>query len=210
MYSSLSQFKEYLWIPSSDTSRDTQLTMYLKSACEMLNKICWVDSFDKNSYEEEIDARKLYINSFWYVVFLKNKPVSSIDKINGEDYSGVKWSDYMVSQQRRVIFKSALDINDFWFVSLTYTAWYDRARVVWQTTVDDLPDDLKILEMMLACWILPDSMKEEFHIGISSYKLWDEQIVFGAKSSANTQSAEDMYFSFSYMIDKYKNFNLAI
>ena len=82
---------------------------------------------------------------------------------------------------------------------------------IWQAEeAGRIPDDLKILEMMLACWILPDSMKEEFHIGISSYKLWDEQIVFGAKSSANTQSAEDMYFSFSYMVDKYKNFNLAI
>ena len=99
-----------------------------------------------------------------------------------------------------------MDINDFGIVTLTYTAWYNRNNE-W---VDELPDDLKILEMMLACWILPDSMKEEFHIGISSYKLWDEQIVFGAKSSANTQSAEDMYFSFSYMVDKYKNFNLAI
>lgn len=206
MYSSLSQFKSYLWIPSSDTSKDEQLTMILNWACATINKICGVDSFDKNSYEEEIDARKIYINSFWYNIFLKNKPVSSIDKINGEDYSGVKGSDYMVSQQRRVIFKKFDAINDFWFVNINYTSWYNRNNQ-W---VDELPDDLKMLEMMVACWLLPDSLKEEYHVWISSYKLWDEQIVFGAKSSANTQSSEDMYFSFSYLIDKYKNFNLAI
>jgi hypothetical protein len=210
MYSSLSQFKSYLWIPSSDTSKDEQLTMILNSACATINKICWVDSFDEWTYEEEIDARKIYINSFWYNIFLKNKPVSSIDKINGENYSGVKGSDYMISQQRRAIFKKFDWINDFWFVTITYTAWYNRARTEWQTTIDDLPDDLKMLEMMVACWYLPDNLKEEYHVWISSYKLWDEQIVFGAKSSANTQSADDLYFSFSYMIDKYKNFNLAI
>jgi hypothetical protein len=206
MYSSLSQFKSYLWIPSSDTSKDDQLTMILNWACVIINKICGVDSFDEWTYEEEIDARKIYINSFWYNIFLKNKPVSSINKINGEDYSGVKWSDYMVSQQRRVIFKKFDAINDFWFVNINYTSWYNRNNQ-W---VDELPDDLKMLEMMVACWLLPDSLKEEYHVWISSYKLWDEQIVFGAKSSANTQSSEDMYFSFSYLIDKYKNFNLAI
>lgn len=206
MYSSLSQFKSYLWIPSSDTSKDEQLTMILNWACSTINKICGVDSFDAWTYEEEIDARKIYINSFWYNIFLKNKPVSSINKINGEDYSGVKGSDYMVSQQRRVIFKKFDAINDFWFVNINYTSWYNRNNQ-W---VDELPDDLKMLEMMVACWLLPDSLKEEYHVWISSYKLWDEQIVFGAKSSANTQSSEDMYFSFSYLIDKYKNFNLAI
>ena len=206
MYSSLSQFKSYLGIPSSDTSKDAQLTMILNWACATINKICGVDSFDEWTYEEEIDARKIYINSFWYNIFLKNKPVSSINKINGEDYSGVKGSDYMVSQQRRVIFKKFDAINDFWFVNINYTSWYNRNNQ-W---VDELPDDLKMLEMMVACWLLPDSLKEEYHVGISSYKLWDEHIVFGARNSANTQSSDDMYFSFSYLIDKYKNFNLAI
>jgi hypothetical protein len=40
-----------------------------------------------------------------------------------------------------------------------------------QTTVDDLPDDLKLMEMMLACGNLPDNMKTDLSIGISSYKL---------------------------------------
>jgi hypothetical protein len=206
MYSSLSQFKSYLWINEADTSKDAQLTMYLQSAYSTINKICWVDSFNLWSYEEDIDARKIYINSFWYNIFLKNKPIASIDKINGVNYDGVKGSDYMISQQRRAIFKKFDNINDFWFVTINYTAWYNRSNE-W---VDELPDDLKMLEMMVACWYLPDNLKEEFHVGISSYKLWDEQIVFGARNSANTQSSEDMYFSFSYLIDKYKNFNLAI
>jgi hypothetical protein len=37
--------------------------------------------------------------------------------------------------------------------------------------------------------------------------LGDEQIVFGGR---NGESADDMFFSFRIMLDKYKNFNLAI
>jgi hypothetical protein len=46
MYSSLSQFKTYIGIDQTDTSKDAQLTMLLESACETLNHLCGVDSFD--------------------------------------------------------------------------------------------------------------------------------------------------------------------
>lgn len=208
MYSSLLQFKAYLWIGSSDTTKDSQLTLALNSACELLNHLCGVDSFDQWEYEEEIDLRKVYTNSFWYNIFLKNKPVQSILKINGSDYSWVKWTDYMVANQRRIIFKSLDTNSDFGFVTIKYKAWYDRARVDGQTTVDDLPDDLKLMEMILACWKLSDEIKSELNIGVSSYKLWDEQIVYGWKTTE--QSIDDIYFSFKIMLDKFKNFTLAI
>ena len=96
MYSSLSQFKDYIGIAQSDTSQDEMLTLLLNSACEQINHLCGVDSFDQDTYEEQIDARKIYVNSFWYNIFVKNKPVSSIDEIDGETYSGVKGVDYMV------------------------------------------------------------------------------------------------------------------
>lgn len=208
MYSSLSQFKAYLWIDSADTTKDSQLTLALNSACELLNHLCGVDSFDQWEYEEQIDLRKVYTNSFWYNIFLKNKPVQGISKINGSDYSWVRWTDYMVANQRRIIFKS-LDVNsDFGFITINYTAWYDRARVDGQTTVDDLPDDLKLMEMILACWKLSDEIKSELNIWVSSYKLWDEQIVYGWKTTE--QSIDDIYFSFKIMLDKFKNFTLAI
>ena len=144
MYSSLSQFKDYLWIGSSDTTKDSQLTLALKSACELLNHLCGVDSFDQWEYEEQIDLRKVYTNSFWYNIFLKNKPVQSISKINGSNYSWVKWTDYMVANQRRIIFKSLDTNSDFGFITVNYTAWYNRNN---QWT-DELPDDLKLMEMI--------------------------------------------------------------
>ena len=209
MYSSLSQFKDYIGIDQTDTSKDSQLTMLLESACETLNHLCGVDSFDLWDYEENIDLRKLYVNAFGYNIFLKNKPVQSIEEINGTNYDGTKWTDYMITNQRRVIFKSFNYDSDFWFITIKYSAWYDRARVDGQTTVDDLPDDLKLMEMMLACGNLPDNMKTDLSIGISSYKLWDEQITFGSKTSS-TQNMDDLYFSFTVMLWKFKNFTLAV
>lgn len=204
MYSSLSQFKTYLWIDSEDTSKDSQLTLALNGACKLLNHLCGVDSFDQAEYEEQIDLRKVYTNSFWYNIFLKNKPVQSISKINGSDYSWTKWTDYMVANQRRIIFKS-LDVNsDFGFITIKYTAWYNRNNE-W---TDELPDDLKLMEMILACWKLSDELKSELNIWVSSYKLWDEQIVYGWKTT--DQTIDEIYFSFKIMLDKFKNFTLAI
>lgn len=204
MYSSLSQFKVYLWIDSEDTTKDWQLTLALNNACSLLNHLCGVDSFDQWEYEEEIDLRKVYVNTFWYNIFLKNKPVQSISKINGADYSWVKWTDYMVANQRRIIFKSLDTNSDFGFITVNYTAWYNRNNE-W---TDELPDDLKLMEMILACGKLSDELKSELNIGVSSYKLWDEQIVFGWKTT--WESIDDIYFSFKIMLDKFKNFTLAI
>lgn len=205
MYSSLAQFKAYIGIDQADTSKDTMLTMLLKSANATLNHLCGVDSFDLWDYEENIDLRKVYTNAFGYNIFLKNKPVQSIKEINGTNYDGTKWTDYMVTNQRRVIFKSFNCNSDFWFITIKYSAWYNRNNE-W---VDELPDDLKLMEMMLACGNLPDQMKTDLSIWISSYKLWDEQIVFGSKTSS-TQNMDDLYFSFTVMLWKFKNFTLAV
>jgi hypothetical protein len=53
---------------------------------------------------------------------VKNKPVSSIDEIDGETYSGVKGVDYMVASQRRIIFKEFDSDCKFGFVTIKYTA----------------------------------------------------------------------------------------
>lgn len=207
MYSSLSQFKNYIGVDQNDTTNDGQFAILLESACATLNHLCGVDSFDLWEYEENIDLRKIYVNWFWYNIFLKNKPVQSIDKINGVDYAWVKWTDYMVANQRRVILKSFDEKSDFWFVTVNYTAWYNRNN----NWIDELPDDLKLMEMMIACGHLPDAMKMELNIGVSSYKLWDEQIVFGSKSgSQQNQNSDDLYFSFTVMLWKFKNFTLAV
>lgn len=191
MYSSLAQFKEYLWITWTD--QDAYLTELLNSACSLINKLCGVDSFEEAVYEEEIDARWIYVNSFWYNIFLKNKPVQEIQEMNGTPYTWTKGADYMIANDRRLIIKN-LEINDFWFLMIKYKAWYKT---------QDMPDDLKIMELMLASGKYQSKGME----WVQSYRLWDETITFGAPSGVN---ADDVYFSFRIMIDKYKNFNLAL
>lgn len=200
-YSTLAQFKAYLWIDSSDTSQDTVLTQVLNSANSKLNHICWVDDFTQWNRTQLIEKRWIYDTARWLEFYLKNKPVSAITKMNWETYSWTKWIDYLIIYDRRAIFKQ-LPLNDWWMLEVEYTAWYIT-----------IPDDLKLLEMMLWCWELSDSLKAQYWVWISSYKLWDEQITFWSRSWSWTSSSmtpDDIYFSFTALLDKYKNFNLPL
>lgn len=204
MYANLTLFKQYLGIPASDTSNDNLLTMFLNSAEEKINNLCWVDSFDEWTYTENIEARKIYATSRWYEVYLKNKPVQEISKINWVDYTWTHGTDYMIIYDRRIIFNE-IQLWNFWIVSISYVAWYDRAKEIsWQQqTVDTLPDDLKLMEMMLA-----SGMRQQHNYEwVSSYKLGDESITFGSKWN---MTPDDQYFSFTTLLNKYKNFNLPV
>lgn len=204
MYANLTLFKQYLGIPASDTTNDNLLTMFLNSAEEKINNLCWVDSFDEWTYTENIEARKIYATSRWYEVYLKNKPVQEISKINWVDYTWTHGTDYMIIYDRRIIFNE-IQLWNFWIVSISYVAWYNRAKEIpWQQQpVDTLPDDLKLMEMMLA-----SGMRQQHNYEwVSSYKLGDESITFGSKWN---MTPDDQYFSFTTLLNKYKNFNLPV
>jgi hypothetical protein len=194
MYSTLSQFKDYLWISQSDTSQDTLLTQFLNASNSKLNHICWVDSFEKWTYTQMIEKRWIFDTARWLEFYLKNKPVSSIDKINNESV-WTKWTDYLIIYDRRVVFKK-LNLDDWWFLNVEYTAWYET-----------IPDDLKLMEMMLWSWMY----QKEWSEWVSSYKLWDETITFWTITWYNWKLVpDDQYFSFTALLDKYKNFNLPL
>lgn len=194
MYSTLAQFKDYLWIDQADTSQDTTLTQFLNASNSKLNHICWVDSFAKWTYTQSIESRWIFETARWLEFYLKNKPVASIDEINDESV-WTKWTDYLIIYDRRAVFKK-LNLNDWWFLNVEYTAWYQT-----------IPDDLKLMEMMLASWMYLKKWEE----WVSSYKLWDESITFWTITWSNwTMTPDDQYFSFTALLDKYKNFNLPL
>ena len=61
-------------------------------------------------------------------MLLTNKPVQSILQVNGENYNGVKGVDYIIVQDRKVIFKS-LAVNDtFGYIVIKYKWGYNRAQ----------------------------------------------------------------------------------
>lgn len=191
MYSNLELFKQYIGV--SGNEQDQLLTSFLKTAYQKINKLCWVDSFLLKDREQMVDLRAVVESSRGLEVYLKNKPVKLIKKINGEAYAGVKGKDYLVIYDRRVIFQR-LPLNDFWFLTVEYEAGYAQ---------EDLPDDLKLMEMMLASGIRQQHGQE----GVQTYKLGDEQITFG---STNGSSPDDQLFSFKTLLNKYKNFNLPV
>jgi len=198
MYSNLTLFKQYLGIDVNDTTNDVLLTQFLNSATSKINNLCWVDSFDEWEYTEEIDWRKVIATSRWFEIYLKNKPVQQIEQINWVKYTWVHGTDYMIIYDRRIILKE-VSLNDFWFVNIKYKAWYNRDNE-W---VDELPDDLKLMEMMLASGM----WQQHNYEWVSSYKLGDESITFGSKGDA---SADDQYFTFTTLLNKYKNFILPV
>lgn len=195
MYSSLAQFKWYIWIDTSDTSQDTLLTTFLNTANLKINNLCWVDSFASGTHTQKIEKRWIYDTPRWLEFYLKNKPVASIDKLNWENYDWVLGTDYLVLYDRRCIFKT-LTLNDWWMLEVTYTAWYQT-----------IPYDLQLMEMMLASGMRQEHNNE----WVQSYRLWDEQITFGSKNwNGSEMSPDDLYFSFTTLLNKYKNFNLPI
>ena len=194
MYSSLTQFKDYIGVDQSDTSQDVLLTSFLNTANGKLNNLCWVDSFAKAEYTQTIEKRWIYDTPRWLEFYLKNKPIISVDKLNGTN-AWTKWVDYLVMYDRRPIFKK-IELNDWWMVEVKYTAWYEV-----------IPYDLQLLEMMLA-----SGMRQEHNLEwVVSYKLWDEQIMFGSKTwNFGVITPDQQYFSFTALLNKYKNFNLPI
>jgi len=204
-YATLAQVKSYLGV--SWTSEDTVIQQLLNSSYYTLNKLLSITSFNETTSTEQVDIREIYRDAwyYWYNIFLKNKPVTAITKINDTAYTGVKGTDYMIVYDRKAIISDMNDyvLNlDFNYFNIEYTRWYDRDEtllVPW--TWDTLPDDIKLLQMMLVSGLYNTKGME----WLKQYKLGDETITFW---SVSWKAADDTYFSFKTILDKYKTFIL--
>lgn len=204
-YATLAELKQYLWI--TDNTNDNILTEMLKTSYLLLNHLIWVDTMNLTTGVEFIEQNKLYTNWLQDWFYLTNKPVLSINKIWWENYSWVKWTDYMIIYDRKILFNriNFLDKIKFWLLEVEYTWWYNRDNE-W---VDELPDDLKLMQMMLVWWMWNSKGME----WVSSYKIWDESVTFGSRTrtvdgNTSIQTSDDIYFSFRILLNRYKTFNL--
>jgi len=204
-YATLEELKQYLWI--TDNTNDNVLTEMLNTSYLLLNHLIWVDTMNLTTGVEFIEQNKLYTNWLQDWFYLTNKPVLSINKVWWENYSWVKWTDYMVIYDRKVLFNriNFLDKIKFWLLEVEYTWWYNRDN----DWVDELPDDLKLMQMMLVWWMWNSKWME----WVSSYKIWDESITFGSRTrtvdgNTSIQTSDDIYFSFRILLNRYKTFNL--
>jgi len=204
-YATLTQLKSYLGI--SGTQDDLVLQLLLDWAYNTLNNLLQVESMNLTTGEDTVEAKKIYNNDWYYGynIFLRNKPVTAITKINWTTYEGVKGTDYLITYDRKATIKDLMDYiaTLSWDTfQIEYTRGYDRDLNEWVPGAGDtLPDDIKLLQMMLVAWEWNKKGME----WVVEYKLGDETIKFG---SVNGQSEQDTFFSFKTILDKYRTFTL--
>lgn len=191
MYATLQQFKSYLNI--TDSSQDTLLQIFLNSAGSIINNYCWVDSFALGDYEELIPVKGIYDNEYGLYFFVKNKPVNTVKELNNSVYEGIKGTDYLVINQRELIFKK-LPNPPMGQLQIKYNAWFQA-----------IPDELQLVEMIIASWLRQQHGKEN----VTSYKLGDEQIVFGSRTTS-WEDGDVAYFRVKTYLDSLKCFNLPV
>lgn len=169
-YASLTQLKLHLGI--TDSSQDSLLNDLLSTTYYVINSLLDVDSFNQTATTEKFSLDD--IRSRWEIL-AKNYPVTSITHINGTAYGGVLWTDYTIQLKRQLWIDNLwtyLNNLPFPFFTVTYVAWYDRDN----SWVDELPEDLKLLQLKL-CTQEYNRMKTTW---LSSYTLWDESMSFSA------------------------------
>lgn len=190
MYSSLALFKQYINVEGND--KDELLQLYLDSAGDVLNRLCGVTSFNQQTYEERVEAKN---TSGPFAIYLHNKPVTLITKFNGEVYLWENGKDYIIVNDRKVIFSNFQIpfsfLNSF---LIEYTAGY---------TSQNLPASIKIAEMNIA-WGLYAQSKNLW--GVQSYKLWDEQVTF---ATINGESPDVVFNKTKTIINQFRNFKMS-
>jgi len=174
-YAQLTDVKTYLWI--SWSGEDTSLSALLLQSYYLLNNMLWVDTLNQTT-KTEVITRIYNDGTFW----VKNWPTTALLTVDWESYTWVLNTDYQIIRKRQLIVKDISDyMTDLEFnnVTITYTAWYDRDET--GTTPwwgDTLPDDIKLMQMMLIGWLRSQAGNE----WVSEYKLWEENIKYWTAS----------------------------
>lgn len=155
----------------SDSSQDTLLESYIAIAEGIINNRLWVDTILKTDNKQRVKFND------YLEFYLRKSPVVSIKKIAWQTYNWVLWTDYVIENKRKVIFK-----NLNWY---TFNYNFDTFEIEFEAWYDLVPQGIKH-----ACLLLVNNMYlSAWKIAFDSYAIWEEKISF--KSDEETLKMVD-------------------
>ena len=149
--------------------------------------------YDISSWNKTDVVKICDITNEW-AIFLNSKNVKEVVKINGVDYSGIKWytseSTYRIVNWRKVVID---DLSNYladmkWlYFEIEYSAW-----------LATIPADLKY------AWLLMASIDfwKDWWKDIKSYKLWPRSVTF------ETEWTAEQVMTIKNILNKYKIINI--
>lgn len=181
-YTSITSVKTALWI--SWKLQDTVLAQLVLDVDTYLNKALDITSFDRGTITENVKYNPQAYSQYWYYLFyLRNFNVQSIQEVNGKTYSWTLNIDYQIQNSR--VFQ-VRNLHQFFnptyfdYMTIKYTYGYDRTP--WS---DTLPDDIELMARLLVIGLY----NEKYPMGykentsgqanmqwVTNYRLWDESI----------------------------------
>lgn len=170
------QAKTFMGIDATDTDSDDEITQLIPMAEALFYSMLKVDTLEEDTIDEIAIVKNREI---WF----KNFPVTTINEIGGEAYTGVDFDDYIVTKNK-VKFHSPdfLEFVKSGRVKVNYTFWY---------TAVNIPEDLKLAIFILVSGLF--NTKENY--GTVSCKIGQETINF-----RDTTESED----FQRILKNYK------
>lgn len=162
------EIKTFIGIELSDTDYDTEIQALIPDTEAMLSSVLWVDSLKRTTR-----TQWCFWDSDNNTLDLYNFPVTAINKIGGEDYSGVENTDYLISWKtiEFINIPSAEIVNGK--VLVEYEAGYIENSED-PVTESNAPDKIKLAIKYLASGLW--NTKKD--IAITSCKIWQESYNF--------------------------------
>jgi len=216
MYASFDKVKADLGL--TDKTKDTILAQMISDADAYLNSMLQIDSFDKQTFKEQIQVKYINKTTIYSKMYLKNFNVSSLTKVNGKAYTGILGTDYMIQHSRVIhmtdLYNYTLELK-FPYFEIEYVGWFERWD--WNTKEDELPAEIELMARLLVVGLYTEKYPVWYGAtvngvngmwNITNYKLWDEQIQIGAKFGVNgsfvTFRDEASRSQFQQLFTKYK------
>ena len=172
-YTDTQNVKNKLGIDTSDTSMDQQIDYYIDNTKPIMDTLLWCDLTTKKQRKDTIKYSNIYKYGYNYVISLSCPNVDTIDTIDGNVYTWIKWEDYKITWylKNEVYINQRFTTTPIYFelLEIEYTAWYDTA-----------PQELSFAQDMLVEWLISQKLWRD----IVSEKSWPRTVQFASKEDS--------------------------